>query len=109
MPMWDSTLLGYADRSRIVPTEYKAVVTRTNGDVLPTLLVDGRVAGVWRTTPDGIEATAFSPLPAKTWKALAAEAEALSTFLESRDPTVYSRYNNWWPTLPPGDTRLLAS
>lgn len=108
MPMWDSTLLGYADRSRIVPTEYKSVVTRTNGDVLPTLLVDGRVAGVWRTTPDGIEATAFRPLPAKTWKALAREAEALSTFLESRDPTVYSRYNNWWPTLPPGDTRLLS-
>ncbi|NEA33406.1 winged helix DNA-binding domain-containing protein [Streptomyces sp. SID13031] len=108
MAMWDSTLLAYDDRSRIVPAEYKSVVTRTNGDVLPTLLVDGHVAGLWRPTPDGIEATAFRPLPAKVWKALAAEAEALVTFLADREPGVYTRYNRWWSSLPAGDTRLLA-
>jgi hypothetical protein len=31
----------------------------TNGDVLPTVLVDGYVAGVWRAVPEGIEAIAF--------------------------------------------------
>ena len=59
LPMWDSTLLAYADRSRIVPPEYRKVVIRNNGDVLPTLLVDGSVAGVWRPVEGGIEATAF--------------------------------------------------
>lgn len=107
MAMWDSTLLAYEDRSRIVPTEYKSIVTRTNGDVLPTLLVDGHVAGLWRPTPAGIEATAFHRLPAKVWKALRTEAESLTTFLADRDPAVYSRYNNWWSKLPAGDTRLL--
>ena len=48
MAMWDSTLLAYADRSRIIPPDYRRLVIRQNGDVLPTLLVDGYVAGVWR-------------------------------------------------------------
>lgn len=108
MAMWDSTLLAYEDRSRIVPKEYKSIVTRTNGDVLPTLLVDGHVAGLWRPTPAGIEATAFRRLPAKVWKALRTEAESLTTFLADRDPAVYSRYGRWWSKLPAGHTRMLS-
>ncbi|GAA0953665.1 winged helix DNA-binding domain-containing protein [Kribbella koreensis] len=109
MAMWDSTLLAYADRSRIVPTEYKSIVTRTNGDVLPTILVDGHVAGLWRPTPAGIEAIAFRRQPAKVWKALRAEAESLTALLADRDPAVYSRYNNWWSKLPAGHHRMLTS
>ena len=37
-----------------------------NGDVLPTVLVDGYVAGVWRPVEDGIEVTAFHRLPTTT-------------------------------------------
>ena len=62
MAMWDSTLLAYVDRSRIIPPDYRELVIRTNGDVLPTLLVDGHVAGVWRPVDGGIEATAFHRL-----------------------------------------------
>jgi hypothetical protein len=46
--MWDSILLAYSDASRVIAPEYRPLVTRRNGDVLPTLLVDGYVAGVWR-------------------------------------------------------------
>ena len=46
LPMWDSILLAYADRSRIIPPEFRRIVIRPNGDVLPSLLVDGHVAGV---------------------------------------------------------------
>jgi len=48
LPMWDNMLLAYSDRSRIVPPEYRTVIFRRNGNVLPTLLVDGYVTGVWR-------------------------------------------------------------
>jgi len=48
MAMWDSILLAYSVRSRVIPPGYRKLVTRSNGDVLPTLLVDGYVAGVWR-------------------------------------------------------------
>src|SRR5260221_3970240 len=57
--MWDSTLLAYADRDRMIPADVRARVTRQNGDVLPTMLVDGLVAGLWRPLMGGIEATAF--------------------------------------------------
>ena len=36
MAMWDSALLAYVDRSRIIPPDYRRIVTRSNGDVLPT-------------------------------------------------------------------------
>ncbi|WP_328467088.1 winged helix DNA-binding domain-containing protein [Actinoplanes sp. NBC_00393] len=110
LPMWDNVLLAYADRARLIPPEYRKAVIRMNGDVLPAVLVDGYVAGVWRAVPNGIEATAFHPLPAATWDALAAEAAALSAFLASRDPLVYARYAHWWAKpLPAAQTRLLPS
>jgi hypothetical protein len=109
LPMWDSVLLAYADRSRVIPPDYRKIVTRTNGDVLPTLLVDGQVAGVWRTVDGGIEATAFHHLPTRIWKSLATEANSLTTFLSTRDPHPYSRYHHWWPRLPTFETRLLTT
>jgi hypothetical protein len=38
MAMWDSILLAYSVRSRVIPPDYRKLVTRMNGDVLPTLL-----------------------------------------------------------------------
>ena len=109
MAMWDSVLLAHADRSRVIPADYRTHVIRRNGDVLPTLLVDGYVAGVWRPIDGGIEATAFHSLDGPTWKALALEAKALLSMLAGRQPTVYSRYGRWWDSLPAGDTRTLAA
>lgn len=96
MAMWDSILLAYADRGRVIPPEYRKAVIRVNGDVLPTLLVDGYVAGVWRPVDGGIEASVFRPLPARAWEELAGEAAALGAFLAGRDPLVYRRYDHWW-------------
>ena len=107
MAMWDSTLLAYADRSRIIPEAYRRVVIRQNGDVLPTLLVDGYVAGVWRSVEGGIEATAFQPLSDAAWSGLAGEARALVAFLADREPAVYRRYAHWWSRLPAAEVRLL--
>ena len=109
MAMWDSVLLAYSDRSRIIPPEYRAHVIRSNGDVLPTLLLDGYVAGVWRSVDGGIEATAFHPLPADAWQGLSAEAEALKALLSNRQAKIYSRHNNWWTHLPSAETRLLGN
>jgi hypothetical protein len=107
--MWDSILLAYADRGRIVPPEYTKVVVRRNGDVLPAVLVDGYVAGVWRPTDGGIEVTAFHGLAARAWKDLRTEAKALVVFLADRDPNVYRRYAHWWDELPDGDVRVLRA
>ncbi|MFD5428034.1 winged helix DNA-binding domain-containing protein [Streptomyces sp. NPDC127084] len=107
MAMWDSVLLAYADRGRVIPPAYRPLVIRRNGDVLPTLLVDGYVAGVWRQVDGGVEATAFHSLPAATWDQLSAEARSLTALLADRDPAVYGRYHYWWAKLPEAETRLL--
>lgn len=107
MAMWDSTLLAYADRSRIIPPDYRRLVIRQNGDVLPTLLVDGYVAGVWRPVDGGIEATAFHRLGDEAWQGLASEARELVAFLADRDPAVYRRYGRWWAELPSAEVVTL--
>jgi hypothetical protein len=107
LPMWDSILLAYSDRSRVIPPDYRRLVIHQNGDVLPTLLVDGYVAGVWRPVEDGIEATAFHALSEEAWRGLATEAAALVAFLKTRDPRAYRRYAHWWSALPKAEVRLL--
>jgi hypothetical protein len=105
--MWDSVLLAYHDRSRVIPPEHRTLVTRRNGDVLPTLLVDGQVAGVWRPVEGAIEAAAFHPLPDEAWEALADEARALLAVLADRDPRPYARHDHWWAKLPELEVRTL--
>lgn len=101
LAMWDSTLLAYADRSRIVPPAYRPLVMRKNGDVLPTILVDGYVAGVWRPTEEGIEVTAFHAMGDDAWAGLETEARSLRAFLAEREPIIFQgRFAHWWTQMP---------
>jgi hypothetical protein len=106
--MWDSVLLAYADRTRTSPPDYRKTFARNNGDVLPTLLVDGYVAGVWRPVDGGIEATAFRRLSDDDWAGLDDEARGLLRFLADRERRIYSRYNRWWSDLPAAEVRILG-
>ena len=107
--MWDNVLLAYADRGRVVPDEYRALVIRRNGDVLPTVLVDGHVAGVWRAVDGAIEIAAFHKLSAATWQQLTKEAAALGVFLAKRDVNVYHRYHHWWADIPAVQVRRVTT
>ncbi|MER6981840.1 crosslink repair DNA glycosylase YcaQ family protein, partial [Streptomyces carpinensis] len=108
LPMWDSTLLAHSGPGRLVPEEYRPLVVRRNGDVLPCLLVDGQVVGVWRATDGGLHLTAFRKLGKAAWQGLTEEAEKLSTLLAARDPAVYRRYGHWWDKgLPEADSRIV--
>ena len=108
LPMWDSLLLAYRDRARVVPAAHRKLVMRNNGDVLPTLLVDGFVAGVWRVVDGGIEASAFEALTGEAWLGLEREARALLRFLDGRDGALYRRYARWWDDLPAAEVRVLG-
>lgn len=100
LPMWDSVLLAYADRGRVLPDAYRAHVIRRNGDVLPSVLVDGFVAGAWRHADAGIEVASFHALGDEVWDDLAREARGLSSLLNPRDGGAYGRFGHWWATLP---------
>ena len=65
-------------------------------DTLPTVLVDGYVAGVWRAVDGAVEVTAFEELSADAWDGIEDEAVRLQKLIADRDPNVYGRYGHWW-------------
>jgi len=81
LPMWDHFILGLLDRSRMLPAEYQPAVIQKNGDVLPTFLVDGVVAGLWRLENEKVKVEPFAPLPRAVRRELDDEARRLAAFL----------------------------
>ena len=57
LPEYDNVLLAYADRTRVIPDEYRRAVFLSNGRVRGTFLIDGRVAGAWKVERDKRAAT----------------------------------------------------
>lgn len=108
LPMWDSTLLAYHDRSRVLPDAHRPHVIRRNGDCLPAVLVDGYVCGVWRPVDDGIEVTPLESIDDRAWTGIESEASALRAFLAERDPAVFARYHRWWDRLPSTGRRVVG-
>jgi len=89
LPKWDNLLLAYERRERVLPGALRKTVIRKNGDVLPTFLVDGVVAGAWDAPLKGkpvIALTPFAPLSAQDHKAVEREAEALHAWLRPEAP-----------------------
>ena len=80
LPKWDNVLLGFADRTRVLPEEYRKRIIGANGDVAPTFLVDGFVAGVWRVEDGRIVPTPFAPLSRASRRELEDEAARLEAF-----------------------------
>ena len=107
LAMWDSVLLAYADRGRVIPPTYRPHVIRRNGDVLPTVLVDGFVCGVWRPVDGGVEVTAFHELTADAWDGIEREGRDLLALLAGRDGAVYGRFGHWWSRLPGAQVRVV--
>jgi hypothetical protein len=86
LPGFDNAILGHADRSRIIADAHRKLVTTKNLQVLPTFLVDGFVAGTWKTARVKKTATLtlspFGKLPATATKQLTVEADRLLKFIE---------------------------
>jgi hypothetical protein len=82
LAMWDSTLLAYEERSRVLPDEYRKVVIDKRGDVAQTILVDGRVAGTWRVDGRRVRLEPFTPLPRAARREAEDEAARVEAFLD---------------------------
>ena len=95
LPDYDNALLSHADRARIVPDlEWPSL-----GDnvTMPTFLVDGFIAGMWKPhgtgAKAGIELRALAPIPPADRAALEEDATRLLRFLEPKaDPGAV----RWW-------------
>lgn len=84
---WDSLLLSHtpARRERIIADGDRAQVYTKNADVLPTLLVDGMVAGTWNRTGGTVALQPFRRLEPATRAALEEQATRLASLLAPED------------------------
>jgi len=88
LPTWDAVLLVHARRTQILPEASRSLVfsTKTPHSV-GTFLVDGSVAGSWRTERSGNRAnlsyTPFERLPAAADQEVRDEAGRLVRFIEA--------------------------
>jgi len=86
IPDFDNLVLSHDDRSRIMADEHRGRVTLKNLQVRATFLVDGLVAGTWKSerkrTTAVLVIEPFGSIPKRTKAALEEEGEALLGFLE---------------------------
>jgi Winged helix DNA-binding domain len=81
LPKWDNVLLAFADRTRVLPEQYRRRVIGMNGDVAQTFLVDGFVAGIWRVENGRVVLEPFEALARSVKRELEDEAGRLEAFL----------------------------
>ena len=87
LPDFDNLLLSHGDRTRVIAEDHRGIVyQKGNLRLLPTFLVDGFVAGMWRSERTRNDATLtitpFSPLSPGTQRELTNEGEGLIRFIE---------------------------
>ena len=86
LPKWDSSLLAYAppERTRILPERFRRIVIAKNGDVAPTILVDGFVAATWDVASKrDLTITPLRRLTREERRAIDEEGERLVEFFRS--------------------------
>jgi len=81
LPKWDNVLLAFADRTRVLPEQYRKTVIRMNGDVAQTFLVVGFVAGIWRVENGRVVLEPFAAPARSVQRELEDEAGRLEAFL----------------------------
>ncbi len=74
---FDPYLVSYTDRSIALPPEYKKAVILKSGICLPTIAVNGRVAGIWNIKNNRPVVEFFSPQPAALERAALERVEEL--------------------------------
>jgi hypothetical protein len=82
IPEYDSLILAHDDRSRVMDDAARKAVFRANLMILPSFLVDGRVAGSWKIAKGTLAVQPFAPLSKKTRAQLEEEGLALLAFVE---------------------------
>lgn len=99
LPQWDSYLMGYAPngRARLVTIEDQAKVYgkigATGGNALGTILIEGKVEGIWKHKFKGkvvqFEITLFSKLSTTIIQQIEVELQAIGQLLSARDVIIH--------------------
>jgi hypothetical protein len=82
LPRFDNLVLSHHDRRRVVSDEHRALVIE-GGEVRPTFLVDGFVAGIWSLERGRVQLEPFVSLSRSVRRELAEEASGLEAFVQA--------------------------
>jgi hypothetical protein len=82
LPRFDNLVLSHDDRRRVISDEHRAAVIQ-GGEVLPTFLVDGFVAGTWSLDRGRVTLEPFARMPRATRRELEDEAAMLEAFVSA--------------------------
>jgi hypothetical protein len=85
MPRFETYLLGYRDRGRIIDSRYQTKIY--NGGIInPVLLVDGKARGAWKLIKKKarleVQVETFDPLPASLLPLIESEAQEIGRFYQ---------------------------
>ncbi|MFT3702019.1 MAG: winged helix DNA-binding domain-containing protein [Agriterribacter sp.] len=84
LPSFDEFIIGYTDRSAVLPTEHLKKIVSPNGIFWPTVIVNGQVTGMWKRkiNPDNliIESAYFKTHNKTVKKLIEAKADELALF-----------------------------
>lgn len=94
--MFDNLLLGFADRSRFMRDSVRKNITQVNGDLLPTVLVGGKLAGVWKLKEGRFTFSALEEVTKEGLLSIEEEARRLSRQLSLKGESLYPRSLHWW-------------
>ena len=96
LPEFDNLIMAHDDRRRIVSDKHRPKICTKNLRVLPTFLVDGFAAGLWKMERSSKAATLvvqpFSKLGKAVKDELGAEGEALMKFVEPEAESVRVKF-----------------
>jgi hypothetical protein len=85
LPRFDIYLLGYQKRDLVVPSHYAKRINAGGGIVHPTMLVDGRIVGIWKSKREKshieVMVEPFEQLAPKINEGLKAEIDDIARFL----------------------------
>ena len=84
LPAFDGFLLAHRDRALTVRDEHAREVLPGGGVLRPTVLVDGRVEGLWRLRDGRPDVSPFAPLPPGVSLAVEREAADVERFRAAR-------------------------
>lgn len=91
LPEWDNAIVARSD-ARLLAKEHRSAVFRPGLRVLATLLVDGHVAGIWKTdrkrSGASLQVDLFAPVAKPLRAEIEEEGTALLRFVEPEAPRV---------------------
>lgn len=80
LPSLDPYLMGYKERERYLSPEFYGNVFDRSGNATTTIMVDGRIVGVWDLVDEKLKLFLFGQVTEETWQRICRKAQEICKF-----------------------------